>query len=269
MLEDYEEFISLTLRTISSRKPLRMLERDWKHQWLPLCLARRARRTRMGRPVARLMISSRSLHVSWKPVSPHDCVWKNLYQIIMRTILQERVTIHYNVTIWYTNLFLCLKQSRYPQQKQQWINNLTRLPMEISQVMNGNLLCLFNISHFSSINGLEAMSDNGRSLLSLIERVTCNLTGVELVLMTSPEGDHQANGLAEVGVREIKAQTRILRSQLEQRLGSRIDEKDPLMSWTPRHAANCVSRYRIMDDGRTPDQRRCGKDLETSSGGVW
>ena len=102
-------------------------------------------------------------------------------------------------------------------------------------------------------------SDNERSLLSLIERMTCNLTGVELVLRTSPEGDHQANGLAEVGVREIKARTRILRSHLEQRLGSRIDEKDPLMSWIPRHAANYVSKYRIMDDGRTPDQRRCGK----------
>ena len=59
--------------------------------------------------------------------------------------------------------------------------------------------------------------------------------------MTSPEGDHQANGFAEVGVREMKAQTRILRSQLEQRLGSRIDEKDPLMSWIPRHAANYES----------------------------
>ena len=55
-------------------------------------------------------------------------------------------------------------------------------------------------------------SDNERSLLSLIERVASNLTGVELVQMTSPEGDHAANGLAEVGVREIKAQTRILRS---------------------------------------------------------
>ena len=81
-------------------------------------------------------------------------------------------------------------------------------------------------------------SDNERSLLSLIERVTCNLTDVELVLMMSPEGDHQANDLAEVDVRKIMAQTRILRSQLEQRLGSRIDEKDPLMSWIPRHAAN-------------------------------
>ena len=83
-------------------------------------------------------------------------------------------------------------------------------------------------------------SDNERSVLSLIERVTCNLTGAELMLMTSSEGDHQSNGLAEVGVREIKAQTRILRSQLEQRLGSRIDGKDPLMSWIPCHAANCV-----------------------------
>ena len=49
-------------------------------------------------------------------------------------------------------------------------------------------------------------SDNERSLLSLIERVKCNLTGVELVQVTSPEGDHQASGLAGVGVREIKAQ---------------------------------------------------------------
>ena len=39
-------------------------------------------------------------------------------------------------------------------------------------------------------------------------------------MMTSPEGDPQANGLAEDGVREIKAQTRIWRNQLEHRLGS-------------------------------------------------
>ena len=69
MLENYEEFISLTLRTRSFKKPLGILERNWKHQWLPLCLARHARRATMGRPVARLMISSQNLCVSWKPVS--------------------------------------------------------------------------------------------------------------------------------------------------------------------------------------------------------
>ena len=51
----------------------------------------------MERPVARLMISSQNLRVSWKPVNPHDCVWKNLYRNIMRTILQEEGdnSLHY------------------------------------------------------------------------------------------------------------------------------------------------------------------------------
>ena len=93
--------------------------RKLETQWLPLCLARRARRVSMVRPVAILMISNQDLRVSWKPVNPQECVWKNLNQNIMRTILQEEETIHHNITIWYTNLFLCLKQWRYPQQKQQ------------------------------------------------------------------------------------------------------------------------------------------------------
>ena len=66
---------------------------------------------------------NQNLRVFWKPVNPQDCVWENLYRVIMRTTLQEEATIHCNVTIWYTNLFLCLKQWRYPQQKQKWINN--------------------------------------------------------------------------------------------------------------------------------------------------
>ena len=31
------------------------------------------------------------------------------YHIIMKTILQEKVRIHYSTTIWFTSLFLCLK----------------------------------------------------------------------------------------------------------------------------------------------------------------
>ena len=41
---NYEEFISLTLRTRNSKKPLRMLARSWKHQWLLPCFARQARK---------------------------------------------------------------------------------------------------------------------------------------------------------------------------------------------------------------------------------
>ena len=102
--------------------------------------------------------------------------------------------------------------------------------------------------HSSRVRGLKRIlvrSDNERSSLSLIERVRNDLTGVELVQMTSPEGDHASRRSVFV---KSRPKPRILRSQLEQRLGHRIDEKDSLMSWIPRHAANCVSRYRLMDD---------------------
>ena len=58
MPEDYEEFISLTLRTRNSKKPFGMTEINWKHQWLPLCIARQARIVSMERPVVRQMISN-------------------------------------------------------------------------------------------------------------------------------------------------------------------------------------------------------------------
>ena len=64
--------------------------------------------------------------------------------------------------------------------------------------------------------------------------------------------DHAANGLAEVGVREVKAQTRVLKSHLEERLKRQLDWSEPLATWLVRHSANCSSRYRIQNDGKTP-----------------
>ena len=97
MPENSEEFISLTVRTRSSKKPLGMLARNGKRQWLPLCLARQARTVSMGRPVVNPMRSNQNLRVFWKPVNPQDCVWENLHRLNMKTILQERETIHCNI----------------------------------------------------------------------------------------------------------------------------------------------------------------------------
>ena len=38
-----------------------------------------------------------------------ECVWEIRYRIIMKTILQEKVRIHYRATTWFTNLFLAMK----------------------------------------------------------------------------------------------------------------------------------------------------------------
>ena len=91
------------------------------------------------------MISSLNLHVSWKPVNPQECVWKNLYRIIMKTILQERETIHYSITICTQIYSYASKQWRYPQHKQQWIKdgkNLKRFRRGTKQKSETNLAWL-------------------------------------------------------------------------------------------------------------------------------
>ena len=47
-------------------------------------------------------------------------------------------------------------------------------------------------------------SDNKPALLKLLDVVTTNLPGIEVVPKASPEGDSQANGFAEAAVREAK-----------------------------------------------------------------
>ena len=59
-------------------------------------------------------------------MNPQECVWEIRYRIIMRTILQEKVKIHYSTTICFTNLFLCLKAMKIPAAKaavdKEWEN---------------------------------------------------------------------------------------------------------------------------------------------------
>ena len=98
MPEICEEFISSTLRRRNLRRPSRMLARNWKHQWLPLCLAR------FGRTL-RIVGMVKNPRVFWKTVNPQDCVWENHCRLIMKTILQEKETIHCCITIWCRNLF--------------------------------------------------------------------------------------------------------------------------------------------------------------------
>ena len=51
----------------------------------------------------------------------------------------------------------------------------------------------------------------------------------------------------------------MLLSQAETRYKRPLDKTEPLHAWVPRHAGNSINRYRVGNDGRTPEQRRCGR----------
>ena len=60
-------------------------------------------------------------------------------------------------------------------------------------------------------------SDGERSIVALKAAVRMRCGDVEILLQESPVGDHQANGAAEVAVRELKRQVRALKLMLEER----------------------------------------------------
>ena len=64
-----------------------------------------------------------NLRVFWKLMNLRDCVWEIRCRSLMKTILQEKVRIHYSTTIWFTSLFLCFKLWKFWQRKQRWTRN--------------------------------------------------------------------------------------------------------------------------------------------------
>ena len=95
MLENCVGSNSSTPRISSTRKPSRTRVRNWKHQLLPLFFVKLWRIV----GVVDLTKFRQNLRVFWKPMNPPECVWEIRCRIITKTILQEKVRIHYSTTI--------------------------------------------------------------------------------------------------------------------------------------------------------------------------
>ena len=107
-------------------------------------------------------------------------------------------------------------------------------------------------------------SDNERALLTFLRAAAASLEGVEVIEQASPQGNHAANGLAEVGVREVMAQTRVLKSHLEER------RKTAGLEWTAGDVVGStlsdllvkIQNSNLWENARSAAHR---KTLETSS----
>ena len=102
-------------------------------------------------------------------------------------------------------------------------------------------------------------SDNERALQAFLRAAAAGLEGVEVIEQASPETDHEANELADVGVREVKSQTGVLKSHLEEKLKRQLDWSEPLGTWWVRHSANCLVEVKNSSRWKTPNQRCTGK----------
>ena len=78
---------------------------------------------------------------------------------------------------------------------------------------------------------------------------------LDVIPEESPEYEHQANGAAEVAVREVKAQARSLRFAVEELHKCVIGPDHIILPWMVAYGVSMVNRRRIGADGLTAHQR--------------
>ena len=118
MLEDYEKSISLTLRTRSSKKTIRNARKKMETPTAPAMPCKTCKKNKHGRPVARLMISSLNLRSGSTRMRMEESL-PNYHEDHIAGRGDNSLQ-NYNLV---DKIFLCLKQWKFPQQKQRWTRN--------------------------------------------------------------------------------------------------------------------------------------------------
>ena len=97
-------------------------------------------------------------------------------------------------------------------------------------------------------------SDNEPAILALKEAVRRE-TDVDVILEEVPVGDHQANGIVENAVKQVRWQFRVLKGTLDTRYNERIGEEHCAVPWLVIHAGSVISRMRKDDEGFTAHRK--------------
>ena len=107
-------------------------------------------------------------------------------------------------------------------------------------------------------------SDNEPALLQLM-RTAAGWAKVELQEIDQLGEEHptaydsQANGAVESGIRNVRADLRTMRLDLEDRLSAQLPIGHPMMAWLVRHVGFCHTAFAKGADGRTAWQTVRGR----------
>ena len=77
-----------------------------------------------------------------------------------------------------------------------------------------------------------------------------------------PKGEQQANGVAEEAGRTVRDHARVLKIDLQAKVGRNIEPDEPIRPWLIRWAAMALSRYSRGKAGKTPYQIQVGRSCD-------
>eukprot|EP00971_Amphidinium_carterae_P338046 6475206-Amphidinium_carterae.1 len=102
-------------------------------------------------------------------------------------------------------------------------------------------------------------TDAEHAITAVAKAVRTARAPLETQLEVAPVGSHASIGVVERGNRTLGEQIRVMRGQLESRLGLTLALQHTLVVWLVRHAAWLLCRFLVKTDGRTPFERTKGK----------
>ena len=107
-------------------------------------------------------------------------------------------------------------------------------------------------------NALIIKSD-GEPAIVAVREALARCHGGRITPEQPPAGEHQSNGAAEEAGKTVRDHARVLKIDLQKRLGRKISFGEPIMPWLIRWAAMAVSRFKVGKDQRTPYERQTGR----------
>ena len=100
---------------------------------------------------------------------------------------------------------------------------------------------------------------DGEPALKNVQAEVQRRRAAQTILENSVPGDSKTNGAAERAVKAVGEQVRVLRAGLQSRLDMVIRTSHPMLTWLVQHAADCLSKYQVGEDGKTAYERLKGK----------
>ena len=106
------------------------------------------------------------------------------------------------------------------------------------------------------------LKSDGEPAIVAVREALARCHGGVVTPQQPPKGEHQANGVAEEAGRTIRDHARVLKINLQAKVGRKIEPDEPIMPWLIRWAAMALSRYSRGKDGKTPYQRQIGRSCD-------
>ena len=101
--------------------------------------------------------------------------------------------------------------------------------------------------------------DQEPALVDLMNAIAKERSPAPTVFEHSKVEDSQSNGFIERGVRSVEEMTRVMKLDIEERIGTEIAVSDPIFAWIVEHATDLLNTLNVGADGKTPYERIKGK----------